>query len=190
VPAESIDQNSPTETPLTWVVAMIFWLLLLIVTVLYGAVALAPKLLIFSDLNDDAAQLQARLVHLERQVNELRKVVDLLENDPQVIRELARIDLDAAQPDEERIAIGPELILQSRLTTPSPLTAEVTRAWYSPFLKSFATNHKLRVTSLSVAAVLVLVSFTFFHPSQVRSFSFGWSNLMSAPRQFFARYRD
>ena len=145
--------------------------------------------MIYTDLDGKSVRSQAQLVHLEGQVNELRKVVYSLENDPQVIRELARIDLDAARPGEERIALDSNLILQSRLTSPYRLEAEVTRSWYIPFLNSFAANHRLRVTCLAVAAVLVLISFTFFHPSQARSFHSGWGNLRAGFTACVARYR-
>lgn len=185
----SLDQDTCRETPMSWVVAMIFWLQLLIAVVLYASVALAPKLMIYSELADKSVRSQAQLVHLEGQVIELKKVVESLENDPQAINELARIDLNAARPGEERIALDPDLILQSRLTSPYRLEAEVTRAWYAPFLNSFASNRELRLTCLSVSAALVMVAFTFFHTSQIHGFSFGWSNLTAGTRQFFARYR-
>lgn len=185
----TVNPKTSNETPMTWVVAMIFWLQLLLAALLYGAVALAPKLMIYNDLHDKSIRTQARLVHLEGQVNELRKVVDSLENDPLVMHELARVDLDAVRPGEERIALTSDLVLQSRLTAPFLLDAEVTRAWYVPFLNAFAANRKLRVTCLAVAAMLVLVAFTFFHTAQVKCFSLGWGNFMAGPRELLSRYR-
>ena len=187
VPVQQHDSASDHST-LEWIVSLLFWSQMLIAASLYGLVALSPKLLSYIDLQGEHFKRQSQLVSLENHISELEKVVDSLHDDPRVMEELARLDLDAARPDEERIPLEDGVTLQSRLgqTVHVP---DVGRAWYEPFLRAFAGHTSLRVTSLAVAAALVVISFTFFHPAQARSFHSGWKNLRGGFAACIARYR-
>jgi len=182
--------ESQHETSLLqWFVSFLFWGQLMIAGVLYGSVAMAPKLSTYVELDDDYVTGQTELVQLERQVFELRKITESLEQDPGLLEELARIDLDATRPGEEQIPLQDNLTLQSRITRQYASTSHSTEQWYSPFLTAFAMDHQLRTTSLLFAAGLVLVAFTFFQPSQAERFSSGWKNLRNSSAAMLARYR-
>jgi len=157
--------------------------------ILYGSVAMAPKLSACVELNNEYVTAQSELVRLERQVFELRKITESLEQDPGLLEELARIDLDATRPGEELIPLQDNLTLQSRVARPYTATLQSTEQWYQPFLTAFATDHQLRTMSLVMAAGLVLVAFTFFQPSQAVRFSIGWKNLREGTSTMLARYR-
>lgn len=176
------------HSTLEWIVSLLFWSQMIIAASLYGLVALSPKLKVHIELQAEHLQRQTQLVSLENHIRELEKVVESLNNDPRIMEELARLDLDAARPDEKRIPLEGGVSLQSRLgqTVHVP---DVGRDWHEPFLRAFAENTGLRVTSLAVAAVLVVISFTFFHPSQARSFHSGWKNLRAGISLCVARYR-
>jgi cell division protein FtsB len=181
---------SPHETSLLqWVVSFLFWGQLLLAGSLYGSVAMAPKLATYVELNDEYVAAQTQLVRLEQQVLELRKITESLERDPSLLEELARIDLDATRPGEELIPLQDDLTLQSRITTQRVTVSESSSEWYSPVLMAMATDRQLRTTSLLVAAVLVLVAFTFFQPSQAVRFSTGWRNLRYGRSSILTRYR-
>lgn len=156
---------------------------------LYGSVAMAPKLTTYVELDDEYVTAQTELVQLERQVFELRKITDSLEQDPGLLEELARINLDATRPGEEQIPLQDNLTLQSRITRQYVATSQSSSQWYSPFLTAFATDHQLRMMSLLFAAGLVLVAFTFFQPSQAKRFSVGWKNFRDGSASMLARYR-
>jgi cell division protein FtsB len=184
------DSVSPHETSLLqWAVSFLFWGQLLVAGALYGSVAMAPKLTSYVELNDEYVTAQTELVQLEQQVLELRKITESLEQDPGLLQELARIDLDATRPGEEQIPLRDDLTLQSRINQQSVSVPESPRVWYSPLLAAFATDHQLRMTTLVVAAVLVLVAFTFFQPSQAVRFSTGWRNLREGSSAMLSRYR-
>ena len=185
----SVQSRSDAPQTLQWITAFLFWGQLLIAVGLYAAVSLSPKLLVHSKLETDFLKTQSQLVNLEQQVDELKKVVTALENDPRIIQELARIEIDAVRPGEERISLSSDLTLQSRLTQKRSHATEFTRAWYQPLLSIFAEDHQLRTTSLAVAAALVLISFTFFQPSDSATFSFGWSALRGGASALASRYR-
>ncbi|MBC8289765.1 MAG: septum formation initiator family protein [Planctomycetes bacterium] len=179
---------SDDHSTLEWIVSLLFWSQMLVAASLYGLVALSPKLASYVELQGEHLKRQTQLVSLENHIHELEKVVESLNDDPRIMEELARLDLDAARPDEKRIPLEGGVTLQSRLgqTVHVP---DVGRVWYEPFLKAFAENTSLRVTSLAVAAVLVVISFTFFHPSQARSFHSGWKNLRAGFSACVTRYR-
>jgi cell division protein FtsB len=180
--------GSDDHSTLEWIVSLLFWGQMVVAASLYGVVALAPKLTAFVELQNKHLKTQTQLVSLENHIHELEKVVVSLQDDPRVIEELARLDLDAARPDETRIPLEGGVTLQSRLGQ-SMHVPDVGRAWYQPLLQAFAEHTSLRVTSLAVAAALVVISFTFFHPSQARSFHSGWRNLRAACAACVARYR-
>ena len=174
---------------LQWLVSFLFWGQLLFAGFLYGSVAMAPKLSTYVELDDEYVTGQTELVQLERQVFELRRITDSLEQDPGLLEELARIDLDATRPGEEQIPLHDNLTLQSRITRQNTPSAHSTGQWYSPFLTAFATDHQLRMMSLLVAAGLILVAFTFFQPSQAERFSSGWKSLRGGSSAMLTRYR-
>lgn len=188
MPTSSSQPDIPPRA-IEWISSLLFWGQLLLALGLYAAVALSPKALVWEKLRADFLKTQSQLVNLEQQVDEVKKVVTALERDPQLMNELARIDLDATRPGEERLSLSSDLTLQSRITQQRPHTTEVSRAWYFPLLSTFAENTKLRTTSLTVAASLVLIAFTFFQPSESSSFSSGWSSIRNGASSLAARYR-
>lgn len=186
---QSASESHHETSLLQWFVSFLFWGQLMVAGILYGSVAIAPKLLTYVELDDEYVTGQTELVQLERQVFELRKITESLEKDRSLLEELARIDLDASRPGEKLIPLQDNLTLQSRITRPFNAAAQSTEQWYSPFLSAFALNHQLRTTSLLVAAVLVLVAFTFFQPSQAERFSSGWNSFQEGTSTLLTRYR-
>ena len=181
--------DSPHPRAIEWISSILFWAQLLLAVGLYAAVALAPKLLVAEKLQSDYRKIQSQLVNLEQQVDEVKKVVTALEKDPKLMQELARVDLDAVRPGEERLSLSPDLVLQSGITQARMHETEVSRPWYFPLLAIFAENVKLRTTSLAVAASLVLIAFTFFQPSESASFSIGWGAICSSISGLAKRYQ-
>ena len=90
-----------------------------------------------------------------------------------MLEELARLNLDVTRPGEESIPVGSELMLQNEMTRARTLPQEFERAWYVSVVETFARNQRLRNALLFAAAVLVLISFTFFHASQDSQFRSG-----------------
>lgn len=187
-PSSQSVRTSSDISSVQLVVSLLFWTLLLLAAVLYGAVSLSPKLLTWSDLRGDYLKTQTQLVGLEQRVAELRHITQALENDPRILQELARVDLDAAGADEERIQLPAELTLQSRVNADTNVPV-VTRAWYLPIVRAFVENQRLRQTSLISAAALVLIAFVFLHPSQAPQLQSGWQSVRDFYSVATARYR-
>lgn len=179
----------PDGPALEWVVSLLFWLQLLLAAVLYGTVALAPKVNVLLELSADSMSLSSQLVDLERQVTDMKKVTEALEHDPRVLEELARLDLDATRPGEESIPVGADLMLQNGMTRARFHQPDVVRPWYASLVEVFATSRNLRRTLLLAAAVLVLVSFTFFHASQAAQLRSGLQSVRAGTSFLAHRYR-
>ncbi len=154
------------DSRLSWLTSLTFWLMLLSVAVAYGLVALSPKLLTFVRLRHDYQTTQVRLVVLEYEVTDLRQVVDSLENDPEFVRKLANVDFGAHRPGEDRIPVDESLQLSVRDNAPVFTLPADSLPWYSAILEAFATNSRLRTTTLFTSAVVIVLAFaTFSVPS-------------------------
>lgn len=192
---ETTETQRPSESrpaeprrAMEWISSLLFWFQLLLAVALYAAVSLAPKLNVMVKLQTEFLKTQSQLVSLENQVSEMQKVVKALESDPRILKQLARLEWDAARPGEERIELSPDLTLQRRITQQREHSPEISRAWYMPLLTTFAENRQLRTTCLSVAAALVLISFTFFLPGELPETEGSPRNLRGLISAIFRRY--
>jgi len=151
-----------------WVISLAFWLTLFLCAGMYAAVALAPKLLRYAETRNRWRTNQQRLVMLEEKVGYLRQVARELQHDPEFAAELARIELNASRPGEERIPVDETL----RLDAVNPAVVKPEEAfehpWYLPALQQLAGNAALRRALLMAAAALLLFAFVFLHESQSR----------------------
>lgn len=165
-----------------------FWLSLLSAAALYGGVALAPKLLTALNLEYRYATAQVRLVALERQVKYLEKVAQALEHDPGFAAELARLDLDAVRPGDERISVPADLHLP-----PPPEVWRDLPVIQPPrclrLLEVLAGNMRLRMTLLVTAAVLVLGAFAWPHEPESLTLGRAAGLVGAAFGRLAARYR-
>lgn len=154
-----------TETVSGLIVSLLFWCCLLLAASLFASVALSPKLAETLRLRDLYATNQLKLVAIERQNEQLQRVVEAIQNDQDFATEMTRIEFDAVRADEEIIPVAADLKLETRgLETlrPQPVAP---RAWHRPWLTMLTENDSLRSGLLGAAAVLVIVSFTWFQPA-------------------------
>lgn len=165
-------------------VSMLFWCSLLAAALLFSAVALAPKLAENRRLADQYTINQLKLVSIERQNEQLQRVVHAIQHDKDFAAELTRIEFDAVRTDEEIIPVTANLKLETRGMELPRIQPAVPRAWYQPWLKLLAESETLRLRLLGAAATLVVVSFTWLQPASTerinRQLRFGrsvWSSL-------------
>ena len=163
--------NSANETVSGLLVSLLFWFCLLLAASLFASVALAPKLAEALRLRDRHTANQLQLVAVERQNERLQRVVEAIQNDREFAAEMTRIEFDAIRSDEEIIPVAADLKLETRgLETPrAPLVVPL--AWHRPWLTLLTENDSLRSTLLGAAAVLVVVSFTWFQPESADRFA-------------------
>lgn len=145
----------------SWLVSLAFWLSLLFSAALYAAVALSPKLLAMVTLNQQREENQLRLVAVEKQVQQLQKVIEALKHDPSFAKELARTDFETAPADEHRIPVDTHLSIDLRSAGPNLSVTPSNLPWYAPLLNAIGNNRKAGNTLLTIAALLVLYAFTF-----------------------------
>jgi hypothetical protein len=172
------DPRGPAEREFSPAASLAFWCCLVFAAALFALLALAPRVRIYRELGREYADLHTRLVEQERQVEYLGQVADALEHDPHFAEELARVEFDAAGP-EERIPVDPRLSLQGgrdrapaappRAASPSAIGPSSARG-LSPLLDRpfvdralldvLCDDRPVRSTLLGAAAFLVIVAFT------------------------------
>ena len=152
--------NHPEPSRRTWIVSLWFWLCLLCAAGLYAVVALAPGWFAALELQDEFDRNQRQLVSLEQKTGYLRQVVHALETEPDFAGELARVDFDAARPGDERIPVGPDLVLHISPSQSAPAVDISSHSWLRQILELGAHNRSVRFAILGFSALLILFAFT------------------------------
>jgi cell division protein FtsB len=157
-----------------WLASLLFWLAVLAAAGMYALVALSPKVLAWHEERERWRSNQERLVRLERKVHYLKQVAQALESDPEFAAELARVELNASRPGDERLPVEGRLSLAAETKTESGKRESEQGTPDSAFrlplstLRDFADDARLRRWMLLAAAGLVVFAFTFLHVSPVR----------------------
>lgn len=159
------DADSENETVSGLIVSLMFWFSLLTAAGLFTCVALAPKIAETLRLGDLYTTNQLKLVSIERQNEQLQRVVEAIQHDKDFAAEMTRIEFDAVRSDEEIIPVTTDLKLETRGIETPRLQPIVPNDWYRPWLTLLSESAALRSSLLSAAAVLVVVSFTWFQPA-------------------------
>lgn len=143
----------------------LFWLLLLTAAAAYAGVALAPKVVRWQRWQQTYVTQRYALVEQEQQFEALQRMVHALDQDPQFVAELARLELDATAAGEEVIPVDDSLMHDPRtLAITAPLRPRpITPGPWEPWLLVLATHEGLRTGLLCAAATLTIAAFTFLH---------------------------
>lgn len=165
---KNISAPESKETVSGLIVSLLFWFTLLIEAGLFAAVALAPKLVESIRLNESFDTGQNRLVAIEDQNEQIKRVIDAIKHDQNFAREMTRIEFDAADPSEEIIPVAPSLKLDSNRVEPVVPESNELAAWYVPWLIPLSKDQTLRSSLLATAAVMVIISFTWLQPGTAR----------------------
>lgn len=182
---DPVSQNSysepPPETISGMAISLAFWLCLLLSAGLFATVALAPKYLVYMQLRGQFDTHQSRLAELEQEAEQIQRVIDAINRDPDFASELTRIEFDAIRPGEEVLPVDAELELDRRRIAAPLTTVSTAPPWYAPIVRYLAGDRTLRMSLLSVAALLVVISFTMLQPvgaeqvsSQLRNGNLMW----------------
>jgi cell division protein FtsB len=178
-----IDTEPTTNAPTlrAWLTSLLFWFAVLAAAGMYALVALSPKVLAWQEERARWRENQERLVWLERKVDYLKQVAQALESDPEFAAELARIELNASRPGDERLPVEGPLTLAAdndrrsevggrRSALPSSDLRPLPSAIRLPpsTLREFAEDAERRRWTLVAAAVLVVIAFTFLQDSPAR----------------------
>lgn len=142
-----------------WIFSLAFWICLLFAAVLYGAIALSPKLLAYLTLKQEYDTNQMQLVGLQKQIAQTHKVIEALQNDPGFAREMARIDFDAVKSDEERIPVESNLAKKVRPGVPDMTVPPPDLPWYTPLLRVLAYSRTVGNALLAIAAGTIIYAF-------------------------------
>ncbi len=168
-------------------VSLLFWFCLAVAAGLYAACVLAPRVVVWAELQAQSVRNQTELISLERQVQQLARVAHALERDPSFAAELARVELHAARPGGTRIPLPPSLGFDPRAPRTVEVVAEPFEPWFLPAARLVATDATLRWKILGVAAALLLFAFVFLPGDLSRLASLGATS-RRVLRTVFGRY--
>lgn len=161
------------------VVALSFWLCLLVSAALYGLCALSPRIVEWATLRQRYLENQVELVGLQGQIKHLERVVDAMETDPEFAARLARSEFGGVVSNGDRVPLPTAIGYDPR----APRTEERPRIaglpWYVPLLERVADDGGLRLRSLGAAAGLMLFAFLFLQDRSLR--------ILRIPRRLAAR---
>ena len=155
-----LESEPPERAGWGAVSSLMFWICLFAAAACYAAVVLSPKLIVYESLEAEYTTNQWRLVALEKQVDNLRRVIAAAQHDPAFVRELARSDFEITHPDEQRIAVDAHLTLQiggSRMDVPA---RRATLPPYAPLLQWVAGSRQFGNLLLVIAGGLIIGAFT------------------------------
>lgn len=158
--------SPPTQTSsaVVWAVSLAFWITLLTAALMYGSVALAPRLHAWMQIRHEFMTNAHQLQALESEVDYLERVRHALETDPDFVRRMAASSVAADVEDTEVIPVSGTLVfgssdqLQERLPDAEPLLA-------AGLVHRFAADRSLRTFLLTSACVLVVFAFTVLNGS-------------------------
>jgi cell division protein FtsB len=160
-------QSLPPETAYGMAISLLFWFCLLLAALFFAAVSLAPKLLDSLQLRSQFDRNQRQLVAMERQTEQLQRVIEAIQTDADFSAELTRSEFDAVLPGEEVIPVEMDLKLDLRsLETPALPPIQAVQEWFEPIVLRLASDTRLRNGFLGAAILLVIVSFTAFAPAR------------------------
>ena len=142
-----------------WAVSFAFWITLLVAAVIYGAVALAPRLYAWIQVRHEFITNAHQLQALESEVDYLERVRHALETDPDFVRRMAESSIARDVTNAEVIPVSGALVfgssdqLQERL--PEPEQPAATR-----LIHRFAADRQLRTGLLASSGLLIVFAFT------------------------------
>jgi len=162
--SEAIPQiidSPPAGTPFSakWAVSLLFWSMLLIAALMYGLVALAPRLFAWIENRHDFITNAHQLQALETEIDYLERVRDALESDPDFVRRLANASIDEDISETEIIPVSGTLIFGSedQLQDRMPVVEAPVGTW---LVQRFASDRQLRHGVMMSASLLVVFAFT------------------------------
>ena len=160
-PESHTNDSSPAETPSSavWAVSVVFWCTLLLSAVLYGLVAVAPRLSAWMQVRHHYITHAHRLQALEKEVDYLERVRDALCNDPEFVHRLTAASIAEDSGRGEVIPVSGTLIFGSSDELEQRMP-EVDAPLGASLVQWFAADQRLRRGVITTACVLVMFSFT------------------------------
>lgn len=154
-----------THSPFAILISLAFWLALFAAAGMYAVVVLSPKVVRNVRERNKWRANQEQLVKLEQQVLDQQRIATALQNEPEFAAEVARMELNAGRPGDERIPVDGDLVKKAVAET--PLVGRVpVLPWYAEALQFFSEEEELRQQLLIAATLLALFAFVVLQPSQ------------------------
>lgn len=148
-----------TSSSVVWAVSLAFWITLLVAALMYGTVALAPRLYAWMQVRHEFMTNAHQLQALESEVDYLERVDHALETDPAFVRRMASTAIGADADQTEVIPVSGSLVFGSSDQLQSRLP-DVEQPWAADLVQRLAADRQLRTLLLTTACVMVVFAFT------------------------------
>ncbi|MCH2200838.1 MAG: hypothetical protein MK102_02625 [Fuerstiella sp.] len=160
---------------------------LLTAALMYGSVAIAPRLYAWIDIRHGFIQNAHQLKTLETEVDYLERVRDALKSDPEFVRRMANASIAEGAGDEELIPVSGELLFGSEDQLKERIK-EIEATPGTTLAKRLAVDRTLRDVLLVCAGLLVIFAFTVLNGTGGRFVALIRQLAVSAIRLPLARY--
>ena len=151
-------ETLPQRGPL---VALGFWLCLIVSAALYALCALSPRIVEWTSLQHRSVENQVELIGLQNQIKHLERVAAAIETDPEFAARLARSEFGGVARSGEQIPLPPALDYDPRVPREIKRPQVAGLPWYLPLLQRITDDGELRLRALGAAACLTLFAFLF-----------------------------
>jgi hypothetical protein len=145
------------------VLSLGFWGCVFGATVLFGSVALAPRVVEWHDLQRRFATRQGELLTLQGENDRLNHVVTGLRSDAAFARSIARHELRGAPSAPRTVTLSDDLRFDPRQPAADPIDVAYTEPWYLPILAELVQSPTRRIRWSMLAAGLLAFGFVFLH---------------------------
>lgn len=145
----------------TVAVSVCFWCVLLTSTVIYGLVALAPKLAVWQEVRSEYLQNTRQMVTLEEDVEYLKRVDEALSTDPEFLKRL--VGLNRNDQESELIPVSGSLLFGQADDPQLPETTSTQKSFLVTATHRIARNGPLRNSMLLLSAALTMFAFAFLN---------------------------
>lgn len=184
--AESIDREG------NWGASLVSWAGLAVAGMLFATATLTPRLADLQELKNRYAECQQRLVSLDEQSEELARVCEALQSDPQFLSELAKLELSGVRKGTETIAVPLDLQLGEGNAANETGTAASTGAanhFALRWIALLAAHPRTRAALFTFAAGIGLVSLVGIRREQMNRAKSLAGNVRRGFDRLTARYR-
>lgn len=160
VPPRTRDSLKPVEA---FAVSLGFWLTLLAASTMYAILALAPKFVEHSQIQEHSQHLQTLNAERLQEVEHLQRLAVAIENDTEFLDRIRSNEFSLKREGTVQITVPTELGFDARVPQKSVARSEANSVLYADSLRQLSTQTRLRRNWMCVMLGLFLVAFLFMN---------------------------
>lgn len=136
--------------------SLLGWSSIFLAGMIYAALTLAPRIVLWEQLSRKQAASRERLEELHAQTRQLESIVTALERDSRLVEEIARSEWNVESANDESIVVDSSLRTSFVQDQREP-HAEIRPAAYIPWLRAVSVDESLRGKLMLAAIALCFI---------------------------------